>query len=272
MLPAEITNCIRESIDAELPPRDKDVRLALQASQRRLASQGLSRSGNLLYERAQIGCEELTVRAEIIWGQIKRCHLAFRTAAGEQHAGELQQQISEHVTAQCAVVFALVDINPQSAWPRGAQDGIRDALTTRRSELIRKYTNEVRFHIQSAAQIPKSEPGTFSFYGPVGAVQTGANAIAHIHIDAGGAARLAQALEQLQAAIRQAVEMPAEQRADSQDLVHDLIAAASAPKPNGPKLVGLLNGLAVTVQTVASLRGAWDLVRDAARLMGVPVP
>jgi hypothetical protein len=46
MLEAAVINSIRESIDVELPPRDKDVRLALQASQWWLAAQGLSRSGN----------------------------------------------------------------------------------------------------------------------------------------------------------------------------------------------------------------------------------
>jgi hypothetical protein len=68
--------------------------------------------------------------------------------------------------------------------------------------------------------------------------------------------RLLQALEQLQAAIAQNAEMTPNQRADSAEVVRDLITATKTSKPNGSKLLGLLNGLAVSIQTVASLRGA----------------
>jgi hypothetical protein len=51
-----------------------------------------------------------------------------------------------------------------------------------------------------------------------------------------------------------------------------MVVAARAKKTNGPKLAGLLNGLAVSVQTVASLRPAWDFVSIAARAMGIPLP
>jgi hypothetical protein len=103
-------------------------------------------------------------------------------------------------------------------------------------------------------------------------VQTGAHTFAHIHLDMAQSGRFLQGLERLQVAIAQNTEMIAEQRAEGAELVTDLIAATQAPKPNASRLTGLLNGLAVAVQTVASLRGAWDLVRDGARLIGIPVP
>ena len=83
---------------------------------------------------------------------------------------------------------------------------------------------------------------------------------------------MVEALEKLRAALPQSTDMTADLREQSADVISDLIVASRAPKPNGPKIAGLFSGLATTVQTVASLRSAWNFVLDAARLMGIPVP
>src|SRR5450759_3387053 len=195
MLEVDVTNCIRDSNEAELPPRDRDVLAALQASARRLAARGLAGSGNALHERARIGCDELTVRAEIIWRQIQRCHVAF-TRVYDDHLGVgLSGQIAERVTAQAAVVLGMVDSGPSLHVPERAKTFVRDAVATRRDELIKKLHSEVRFFVQAALRAPNARPGAITIHGNVGAVQTGAYAQAHINIDAAGSAHLVESLE-----------------------------------------------------------------------------
>jgi hypothetical protein len=270
VLPPDVITCIRESLRAELPPRDAGARLRIQASQRQLAARGLGLSGNAIHEQAQIGCDELSVRAEIIWTMIQRCYRANGPDVGETLLADLQQQITEFVTAEAPVVIGLV--NTAAGVPDRVRNHIPDAVMTRRNELISRLSNEARFYVQAVRQAPQAERPGVVIQGNVGAVQMGAHAIAHVHVDAKGSPRLIEALEQLRAAIAQAPEMSAEQREESVEVVGDLVVTVSAPKPNGSKIVALLNGLAVTVQTVAAVRGAWDLVRDAARAMGIPVP
>ena len=277
MLEPDVINCIRETIDAELLPRDAKVRFAIQASQRQLAARGLGRSGNALHEAARIGSDELSVRAEILWGIIQRCHGAFGGApSGDAPLTEhLQQQVALHITVQAATVLELVDNRALSdSLPGDAKTFVPQAVRTRRDELIRKFSNEARLWAQtlrSAAAARSGQAPTINIHGNVGAVQTGAFASAHIHLDMAQGGRFVQALEQLQASIAQNAEMTAEQRTESSEVVTDMIAATRAPKPNGSKLAGLLKGLALSVETIASLRGAWDLVRDAARLIGIPL-
>jgi len=223
-----------------------------------------------LQARARIGCDELAVRADIIWGLIRRCHRVFGMPLDDQLAEDLQQLLREHLARQADVVTGMVDSKP-SGLGQQWQALIRPTVKRRHEELFRKFTNEARIYAQATSLAPKEQSSTYTFRGPVGAVQPGENAVAHVHIDATGATRLVQALEQLQAAIPQATGMTPEHHANNEELVRDLIAASRAPKPNGPKLAGLLNGVAITVQTVAALRGAWDLVCDAARAMGIPV-
>ncbi|MGC2461409.1 MAG: hypothetical protein WA446_10640 [Steroidobacteraceae bacterium] len=271
MLPPEVTNCIRESIEANLPLRDQSVADSLQRSASEFIARGTLVSSMMLQARARIGCDELAVRTDIMWGFIMRCHRVFGMPLDDQLADDLQQQLREHLARQSELVIAMVDSRP-SALGQQWQPLIRATVEKRHDELFRKFSNEARLYALAAAQPAKTEPSTYSFHGPVGAVQTGSYASAHIHIDAAGGTRLAEALEQLRTAIPQATGMTDDQRSDSQEVIGDLIAAARAPKPNGSKLTGLLNGVAVSVQTVASLRGAWDFVLDAARLIGIPVP
>lgn len=277
MLETDVINCIRDTIAAELNPRNQHVRDAVRAAQNQLAARGLARSGQELHERARIGSDELAVRAAIIWTTIRRCHGAFAPAVSEQLGDDLRQQVAEHISAQTTVVLGYVDLqNLAQMFPANSRGHIRDVLTIQRNELIAKFNNEVRFYVQAVRRSPEAanqgRGQTINIHGNVGALQTGDFAAAHIHLDLARGAEFVRALEQLQAAISQSAEMTAEQRAESAEVVSDLITAASVPKPNGSKLAGLLSGLAVTVQTVASARGAWDLVRDAARLMGIPLP
>jgi hypothetical protein len=52
-------------------------------------------------------------------------------------------------------------------------------------------------------------------------------------------------------------------------MVADSKAELAKPTPNKSKLAALLGGVAVTIQTVASLRPAYDAVKGALALLGI---
>lgn len=270
MLESNVIMCIRETMAAELPPRDKNVRATIQATQRKLHMQGLAQSGNAIVALAQIGCDELSVRSEIIWNVIQRCHSTFGSGSNDSLLADLKHEIEDLITREASGVLSLLGGVTDSFAPQ-VQSHIPDAIRVRRDELIIKFKNEARFYVQSIARSSKTDPGGVVIHGNVGAVQTGAYAQAHINLDVSGGPRLIEALEKLQAAIMEATEMNADQRDESAEVVNDLIVATRAPKPNGSKLLGLMSGLASTIRTVASLRPAWEFVRDNARMMGIPI-
>jgi hypothetical protein len=264
MVQANFLECIRETIEAELRPRNKDVRVRVQGSDRKIASTQGALSGAAISARAQIACDELTVRAEIIWSIIQRCHKSFGSEREDSLLADLQHQIHEFVSAEAVIIFNHVDGGASAHYPTQLRTHIDDAVTVRRNELITKLKNEARFYVQDIKRPPKADLGGI-------AVQTGDYAQSHIHINADGGTHMVEALERLRAAIVEAAEMTSDQRDESVELVNDLIVAARAPKPNGPKLFGLISGLASTIRTVASLRPAWEFVRDNARMMGIPI-
>lgn len=69
-------------------------------------------------KRGLLACNELTVRADIIWWQIRRCLSRFWEPDGEGLVVDLSQQVREHITAPAAVVLKL-------SGPKPAAEGAR---------------------------------------------------------------------------------------------------------------------------------------------------
>ena len=272
MLEAEVLTHIRNTVAADLAQRDADLRLALQAVQRQLAAKGLALSGNALYEHARLGADELEIRARLIWAIIQRCQSTFGHPDLPDLLGGVQQQIAEYVTNHAAAVLAIVDT--QGSSPTTATF-VRDGLRTKRDQLIAKYQNDANFYVKAVIQAPTTAAPAAAVIingGVVYSLQTGDYSNATIQIDTAGSDRLLQANTALMEAIKNAPDMGNDQRAQSLDIAADLLAAAKAQKPNGPKMLGLLGGLATGVQTVASVKPAWDAVKAAAAAIGITLP
>ncbi len=258
MLPQSTADRIRDSIEAELGPRATDLAAAVNACDSDFARHGAFNSSRRILQRGVVACHELTVRAEIIWRIIQQYRRLFGEP-DEALIADLTRQLHDHISAQVNDVLKLTGPQP---------------LAECRDQLIKKFSNQALLFVEELKREPAAGAagGMTNFYGPVGAVQTGPHATAHVHIDAAGTARLLDALEKLRDELPKAADMVLDEREQGTELVRDIMAAAQAPKPNSSKLSGLLMGLSLLVQTVASLRPAWDAVRYAAKAVGIPLP
>jgi hypothetical protein len=184
---------------------------------------------------------------------------------------DLSQQIRYHITAQATAVLQLSGVTSTEPSRRTAL--IEQPIMECRDQLIRKFCSQATFLVEELKQPPAASAASgITIQGNVGTVMTGPYATAHVHIDAAGATRLVEALEQLRAVLPKAADMALDAREQSAGLVSDIIVAARADKPNGLTLTSLLMGLGMTVQTVASVRPAWDAVRALAIAMGISLP
>jgi hypothetical protein len=168
-----------------------------------------------------------------------------------------------------------VDIKDTQGMPPATTIYIRDRLNTKRDQLIAKYQNDANFYVRAATQPPAPAAPAAAVIvngGVVYSLQTGDYSNATIRIDPAGADQFLQANTALIEAIKSAPDMGDDQRAQSIDTATDLLAAAKAQRPNGPKMLGLLGGLATGVQSVASVKPAWDAVKAAAAAVGIPLP
>jgi hypothetical protein len=285
MLDDNIHARINAYIAAETAPRGRALKEALQAEQNRLNARGLLRSGNAVRAAAGLGANELRVRATIVRDAVLRSYSSMSGQLAESTLEDLREEIRGHVGRQArnvqSIVAASVTISIRGMGTEAKlAQSVADELATCEREAVNRLDIDIQEYVdslkRSAEASERRAPGAprpFNFYGPVGSVQTGDYATANVSFsDPADRARLIHALEELHRAIEQNTEMPADARGEIGEITGEVIEAAKAEKPNGRKISMLLGALAQGIQTIASLRGAWDLVSDAFAMAGVTLP
>jgi hypothetical protein len=151
-------------------------------------------------------------------------------------------------------------------------DSVRQQLHECRDQKVRQLEVEIDFYLDSLRRQsqPTATGAVVNIHGNVGAVQTGANAVANLVIQTADRDQLVQALDQLRAAVERS-EISIDERNDLVSLVDDSKEAVMADRPSGPRLFGLLSGLGQAVQTLGSARAAWEAVKAAAAAVGFSI-
>ena len=67
-------------------------------------------------------------------------------------------------------------------------------------------------------------------------------------------------------------DAPLELKAELIGVTNDCKTELEKPTPNRIKFTGLLGGLASGIQTIASLKGAWEMFKAAAFVAGIDIP
>jgi hypothetical protein len=257
----------RESMEADLRPRDSDVRMRVEGADRKWGV-----SGNAMHKRGEIGCAELSARAEIIWQGMQRCYAAYQiSATDESTISGINEHVEYWIRGESNVIRGLVD----APWgPAQARGEILGRVVKRGDELVRKLQNEARFYVHDLMNPPKKpEPSTaVNIQTNFGPVAVGAGAQAHSHIEIAGNVQLVQALETLRASFDQAPMLTPDERNDSLEVIAAAINAARELKPNKLTLSGLLTGVGGAVTLLADAPQAWESVKSAALLVGITLP
>lgn len=275
MLDDAVKNRIRGHIDAELGPREATLSAELADIRARMNARGLLHSSVAIREYARAACAELSIRAEQIWFAVRRAHASMVGTLSADTLDDLRREIGHYVAEHTERVMALAN-RMAGTWAKGsAAQHITEEVTKRSAELIAKLNVEVQYYADdlgraatAAGANDSNERPAVNIYGPVGAVQMGSNATAHVSMAGAEGDRLRAAIEGLLRAIETNGEIGRNQRDEALDMLRDTTIAARAERPNAPKIAGLLAGVGTVVRTVASLRPAWDAVKDAATAIG----
>ena len=112
----------------------------------------------------------------------------------------------------------------------------------------------------------------FSFYAPIGVVQTGAGATASVQQTLGATDReiILHALQAVEQAIAPATALAPTDRTQITDVVVELRDELTRPQPNLLRLRSGLVDIATPIQTLGA--AAYQLVKGALALLGVRLP
>lgn len=216
--------------------------------------------------------EQLKALGSVILEAAKSIHARFGLPSDEATAAELKALAEKALDAQIQGLRGAYERHLQPFGVTPASD-----LFAHQGPLTHAgVLGAIGRHLWEAQNLPMpKQPNptpNMTFNGPVGAVQTGDNAVANVAQSWSGenVAAVVKALADFQALLHTAPGLDADLRAD---LVRDVESASTeiaAPTPNTGRLTRWLGGVGAAVQTVGALQPAWEAVKVGLRSLGLP--
>jgi hypothetical protein len=251
--------------------RDLDRPLAQRATAK---VQKFHQYGHLKHLLMELYGEEVARRADVIWRNLHRAHTSLSLVHAEGLAGDLLAafRVDLEVTVKELLPKLMADLNRAHKF-NGEPDWVAQLNAARDHELAR-YEAEIDHYVASLAQAKArgaAPQASYVIHGNVGAVMTGAGAVAHVVQNIGVAQRdeLLRALEMVKQAIAQAPEIVERDRTELAELADEASAEVTKDKPNAKRLALTLQTLAATVQGIANGPAAYEVLRAAAVAIGI---
>lgn len=220
-----------------------------------------------LYQR------EFQRRSKFILSTLRAVHESFGKATGEVVESQLKDLGARMIGQQFQALEGSYLRHVQPFGLESCSSGLSDIYPLEAAAI----QNSLARHFWTLRNVPMATESpiqpTMNFYGQVGAVQTGPNAVANVtqqwtqdNVNA-----VLDALSRLRRDLTAAPSVEHELRAE---LVQDMDRAAAELKAGAPspaRILRWLGGVAAAVQTIPAVKPAWEAVRDTARALGLPL-
>ncbi len=275
MIALEFDDRTTRLLNVRLEERGREFPRELRAIAGRLSPKGLLKSSVHLEQLKQAHERELEVRGIVIWECIVRVHRTLGAQNPPVLAGELKELFQVRLEGEFAVLAQSFEAQCVKILPSHAYD-----LSEARKRVLSTHDVEIDLYVDSlfatkqGVAANNSNTQSYNFYGNVGAVQTGAHAIANTVQGLGvdDVSALRSALGEVQKAIAEAATLQEKQRSELLELASEAEAQLSRPDANGTKLMATLNVLAAAVQGIASAQPAYAAIKAALLPLGVTLP
>jgi hypothetical protein len=211
--------------------------------------------------------QELEIRASLAWKVAVR--ILRDTDLGSD--GDLRSDLKELIGTAIDLASSTLETDLKTHLQKYRLPEL--SLDARRNEARERHEVEIDLYMDSRDKNRDraQAAGQYNFYGNVGAVQTGSNAVAHViqHIGAAEKERLLTAVQAVEEVIKQAAQLETTQRAELLQIASDTKENLNSDTPNKMKLHMTLDVLASAVQGIASGGAAYEALRGAMAMIGM---
>jgi hypothetical protein len=238
-----------------------------------LSAKGTLRSSVHVFFSQQLHERELEARAILSWETLVRVHRIF----GSHPSPSLCQDFKTLLGARLESDYQELNESQGKVQTSAGMLQTHPSLLEAKNHTWAKHDVEIDLYIDTLqgtdgpAEMTNSP--TYNFYGNVGAVQTGAHAIANTVQNLGGEDRkaLAEALTKVHEALA-ASSIHEQQKSELIELATEAQAQLASSSPNNTKLMSIFNVLATSVQAVSSAQPAYQALKAALLPLGVTLP
>jgi len=240
-------------------------------------ARGMLHSTITVQRIGQLCARELSVRARFVETHLTRVASETLTELPADLAATLKAEGQLYIREDALQLRDYAQEKANSAYA-GHAIHARELVESEEARAIKRFQANVDFFVarlETRIAQQQSAPGgpNITVHGAVGAIQTGAGAVANVwpSLSRDDLSRLGPVLEDLAARVS-SFEMPTAKRDELKQVVSEALLEARAPNPNSTKLGGALVAIATTVQGIASGQGAYQALRDMLVLLGFPMP
>jgi hypothetical protein len=279
MLNEQITRLATERISLEIGEQNARLQGEIARIRSEMNARGMLNSGNTLHKVAQACSDAARDRGQMAWQTLYR----FVTTVGVDYydglAEDLKTVVSEFLPPALGDLKGYPRQEAQRLSNQNAATQLEQMVEDARAAVLAKIKNEIDLFVVSIknrqAMTPeKLDTQVFNIYSPVGSIQTGANAVAYVtqNIDTATKEMLNEALSAIEEALARIDTLPTHPKTEVVEIVREAKAEIAKSEPNTTKLRSLLGTTATAIQTVASMKPAYELLKTGLAYLGVTLP
>jgi hypothetical protein len=271
MLDQQIAERIRTLIHAARPNRAQAVDKEISRIRGEMAKRNVLQSSMTVQRIGELVAMELRARANLTLGTLLRVHTALGSPLSDTLATDLKHEASVYINEDADELTA--KWQKHLTWHRGDLSLQAERITAQDS-----VDAEIDLYVDSlkarAKQAQASGAQTVTISGPVGAVQMGSGAVAHVIQQISGNDRTAilEALGQIKAQLPDATDIDNPTKQEIQTLVDESEQELQKDQPALAKVRAMLSTAAGTIQTIASLQSVYQTLKAALVPLGIFLP
>lgn len=274
MLEQLLLDRFNQLLDVRQSERRKQFPIELSQIDRQAAARGAFHSSTRVLQIHAAHERELEVRGIIAWECLVRVHRTL----GCPVSGTIREDMKSEIDRTIDGIYKELNISFGEVLKK-SKGQMELSLDDAWSRCKKKHEIEADLYVDSIERSLPKEGGhpmtqQYNFYGNVGAVQSGPNAIANVvqNLGAEDRATLAAAIAQVREILGTDTTLPATQRQELIEIADECSTQIGAQSPNSTKLLSLFNVLGTAIQSIASAQPAYQALKVALLPLGITLP
>ena len=277
MLDKDIVRIAEERIQLEISEQAVNLHHEIARIKSDMASRGALLSGATLSLITASCALAIKNRAQLIWQTLFRFLTTTGISYSEMLAGELKALVTKHIPEKL-----MQDIIKQSAnlvRSPNLSTQLELEIDLARRAALTKVGTEIDLFVYSLNRkiemIKKETSSTiFNIYSPIGAIQTGDSSIANVTqtIDTEVKEQLNKVLEEISSKLIQSEIFLPYPKGEIIEIVQEGQEELRKQSPNITKLRNILPAVGTAIQTIASMKPAYEGLKQALTFFGISLP
>lgn len=242
----------------------------------RFAVNGVVASSMFVGTIADVCASAVAIRAQMTWQTLYRFVSTGGLSYSDTLAGQLKTDFRELLGNHEDICAYYHDAERVSGFA-GRVDKIGAVIEAQAQRSVAKIEGEIDLLVASLRSGTSSSAAgstVVNVYSPVGTIQTGDGATAHVtqHIDSEIRAQIEKVVEDVRTVLSALPELENANLNEISEVTEEVLVEAKAEKPNVTKLRALLTTVAQGVQSTAAARPAYKAARGVLSYFGVTLP